>query len=219
MKQTSINLLGLFSAFALTCLATSYCAASTVEITYENSGTSVNNAGLHKLTLDGVSTFAMNAKSKTIRPGRTWTATVNSYDDIQAGAGKFNKRASDVKKYSQVGWLFSYMNFSESLSSSSESWNKAISEAVWKIMGKKGKLSSLATYVYNYATRGYSSIDNYNWSNSMTVYTSTNLKSEFFAPLAPIATPIPSAIFLFGSVFLGLFGLVRRSNQGSEMQA
>jgi hypothetical protein len=49
----------------------------------------------------------------------------------------------------------------------------------------------------------------------MTVYTSTNLKSEFFAPLAPIATPIPSAIFLFGSVFLGLFGLVRRSNQGS----
>jgi archaellum component FlaF (FlaF/FlaG flagellin family) len=77
MKQTSINLLGLFSAFALTCLATSYSAASTVEITYENSGTSVNNAGLHKLTLDGVSTFAMNAKSKTIRPGRTWTATVN----------------------------------------------------------------------------------------------------------------------------------------------
>ena len=219
MKQTSKNLLGLFSAFALACLATSYSTASTVEIAYENSGTSVNNAGLHKLTINGVSTFAMNAKSKTIRSGRTWTATVNSYDDIQAGAGKFNKRADDVKKYSQVGWLFNYMNFSETLSSSSQSWNTAISEAVWKIMGKKGKLSSLATYVYNYATRGYSSIDNYNWSNSMTVYTSTNLKSEFFAPLAPIATPIPSAIFLFGSVFLGLFGLVRRSKQGSEMQA
>ena len=219
MKQTGKNLLGLLSAFALTFLATSYSAASTVEITYENNGTSVDNAGLHRLTIDGVSTFAMNAKSKTIRPGRSWTATVNSYDDIQAGAGKFNKRAGDIKKYSQVGWLFNYMNFSETLSSSSQSWNTAISQAVWKIMGKKGKLSSLATYVYNYATRGYSSIDNYNWSNSMTVYTSTNLKSEFFAPLAPIATPIPSAIFLFGSVVLGLFGLVRRSNRGSEMQA
>ncbi len=219
MKQASKNLLGLISAVALICVATSYSVASTVEITYENTGTSVNNAGLHQLTIDGVSTFAMNAQSKKIRPGRNWTATVNSYDDIQAGAGKFNEDSGDVKKYSQVGWLFNYMNFSETLSSSSQSWNTAISQAVWKIMGKKGKLSSLATYVYNYATRGYSSIDNYNWSNSMTVYTSTNLRSEFFAPLAPIATPIPSAIFLFGSVFLGLFGIVRRSNQVSEMQA
>ena len=86
-------------------------------------------------------------------------------------------------------------------------------------MGKRGKLSSLATSVYNYATRGYSFVDNYNRSNSMTVYTSTDLKSEFYAPMAPIATPITSAIFLFGSMFIGLIGLITRNPASQVMPA
>lgn len=53
----------------------------------------------------------------------------------------------------------------------------------------------------------------------MTVYTATDFKSEYFAPMAPIATPIPSAIFLFGSMFVGLIGLARRNPSNRVMQA
>ena len=111
------------------------------------------------------------------------------------------------------------MDFSDSPTSSNTAWNAAINQASWKIFGKKVKLSSLATYVYNYATAGYGYVDNYNWSDSMTVYTATDFKSEYFAPIAPIATPIPSAIFLFGSMFVGLIGLARRNPSNRVMQA
>ena len=214
MSKRISSSLAIIASTILTCLISSTAVAGTVEITYENSGTSSNNAGLHELSIDGVSTYAMNAKAKPPKKGKTWTATVNSYDDVQAGAGKFNKKPGDATKYNRTGYLFSYMDFRDNLSTSSTAWNAAINQAVWKIMGKKGKLSSLATSIYNYATAGYSFIDNYNWSDSMSVYTSTNLRSEFYATMAPIPNPIPSAIFLFGSMFIGLFGLLRRnSNQ------
>lgn len=211
--------LGILASGLLALFLTSTAIAGTVEITYENSGTSSSNAGLHELTIDGVSTYAMNTKSKPPKSGKTWTATVNSYSDVQAGGGKYNKKAGDAKKYNQVGYIFSYMDFSDSPSSYNTSWNAAINQASWKILGKKIKLSSLATYVYDYATAGYGYVDNYNWSDSMTVYTATDLKSEYFAPMAPIATPIPSAIFLFGSMFVGLIGLARRNPSNRVMQA
>jgi hypothetical protein len=217
-KRTSAPL-AVIASTILMCLFSSMAVAGTVEITYENSGTSSNNAGLHELTIDGVSTYAMNSKAKPPKVGKTWTATVNSYEDVQAGAGKFNRKPGDATKYNRTGYLFSYMDFRDELSSSSTAWNAAINEAVWKIMGKKGKLSSLATSIYNYATKGYGFIDNHNWSNSMTVYTATNLRSEFYAPMAPIPNPIPSAIFLFGSMFIGLFGLLRRNANNQALAA
>lgn len=217
-KRTSAPL-AVIASTILMCLFSSMAVAGTVEITYGNSGTSSNNAGLHELTIDGVSTYAMNSKAKPPKVGKTWTATVNSYEDVQAGAGKFNRKPGDATKYNRTGYLFSYMDFRDELSSSSTAWNAAINEAVWKIMGKKGKLSSLATSIYNYATKGYGFIDNYNWSNSMTVYTATNLRSEFYAPMAPIPNPIPSAIFLFGSMFIGLFGLLRRNANNQVLAA
>lgn len=60
---------------------------------------------------------------------------------------------------------------------------------------------------------GYKKFD---WSTTMVVYTaSDNSAREFFAVLPPIATPIPSALFLFGSMALGLFGLVTRKQSSS----
>ena len=219
MNKPASAPLRMLASTVLLCLFSSAAVAGTVEITYENSGTSSDNAGLHELSIDGVSTYAMNGKAKPPKQGKTWTATVNSYEDVQAGAGKFNKKPGDATKYNRTGYLFSYMDFRDELSTSSTAWNAAINQAVWKIMGKKGKLSSLATSIYNYATNGYSFIDNYNWSNSMTVYTSTNLRSEFYAPMAPIPNPIPSAVFLFGSMFIGLFGLLRRNSNNQAIAA
>ena len=219
MTKTLSAILAKITGAVVICLISSISLAGTVQITYENSGTSSNNAGLHELSIDGVSTYAMNGKAKPLKKGKTWAATVNSYDDIQAGAGKFNKKPGDATKYNRTGYLFSYMDFRDNLSAGSTAWNAAINQAVWKIMGKKGKLSALATSIYNTATRGYSFIDNYDWSNSMTVYTATNLRSEFYAPMAPIPNPIPSAIFLFGSMFIGLFGLLRRNSNNQALAA
>ena len=204
------GLFKLFTGASLALLLSSTSFAGTVEITYEDAGTSTGGAGAHSLTIDGVSTYAMNAESDNPVAGDTWTATVNTYDDVQNGAGKFNtnSKGKDIKKYNQVGWLFNYVSLADTISSDTQSWNAAINQAVWKIMGKRGRLTSRAKTAYRLATSG--SYDDYNWSNSMTVYTAG--KFEFFASNPPIATPIPSAIFLFGSVLLGIFGIVRRKS-------
>ncbi|MDB9724627.1 hypothetical protein OAA89_01930 [bacterium] len=205
-KFNAKGLIKLFAGASLALLITSPSFAGTVAITYEDAGTSTGGAGAHNLTIDGVSTYAMNAESDHPEAGDTWTATINTYNDVQNGAGKFNKKTKDIKKYNQVGWLFNYVSLADTISTNTQSWNAAINQAVWKIMGKRGRLSSRAKTAYRLATSG--SYDDYNWSNSMTVYTAG--KFEFFAATPPIATPIPSAIFLFGSVILGLFGIVRR---------
>jgi len=54
---------------------------------------------------------------------------------------------------------------------------------------------------------------NFDWSSTMLVYTSTErlASRELFASIQPpIATPIPGALFLFGSMALGLFGIAAR---------
>ncbi|MBT5388191.1 MAG: hypothetical protein HOL11_05240, partial [Porticoccaceae bacterium] len=128
-------------------------------------------------------------------------------------------RAGGAKKYNQAGWLFEQMVIADTLSRASRNLNTAISKAIWKIMGKKERLKGKANSLYTQAVAGNPSIDNYNWSDSMLVFTSTDRKSEFFAPLAPIATPLPSAVFLFGSMLLGLIGILRFNPSSSVMQA
>ena len=44
----------------------------------------------------------------------------------------------------------------------------------------------------------------------MTAYTADEFEFFFAAATPPIATPISNVIFLFGSVIIGLFGIVRR---------
>ncbi len=193
--------------------------AGTVDIIYENTSSSHKNAGLNELSIDGQTTFAINTESAKIRPGKVWTATVNSYADIQAGAGKYNDRDGDADKYNQAGWLFNQLVITDSLSKANRRLNSAINKAIWKIMGKKGRLKGTANSLYSRAVAGDPAIDDYNWSNSMLVYTSTDRRSEFFAPLAPIATPLPSAAFLFGSMLLGLIGIIRYNPGSQVMQA
>ncbi|MDG2501224.1 MAG: hypothetical protein P8M77_02425 [Porticoccaceae bacterium] len=206
-KITAKDIIKLFASACIALLLTSPSIAGTVSITYEDTGTSTDGAGAYKLTIDGVTTYAMNAKSKHPKPGDTWKAEVNTYEDVQNGAGNFNRKDKHIKKYNQIGWLFNYVSVADSITTSRQHLNAAINQAVWKIMSKKVRLDSTAQSIYNYATSGR--FDDYNWSNSMRVYSGG--KFEFFAAARPpIATPIPSAIFLFGSVIIGLFGIVRR---------
>ena len=214
------------------CVAVAVCfnqstIAETVEITYENYGTTTTldvkggseiRTGAYELTIDGNTTLAVtNDNSRHYLS--TWDATVNTYNDIQNGAGKFNNRRNDKTKYSQAGYLFSLLDFSETLSETAAKYNALVNYVIWDIMGSVPKLDNrsdrrTAKQLKEQAS-GYKDFD---WSSTMLVYTSNErlASRELFASVSPpIATPIPSALFLFGSMVLGLFGIATRRRANS----
>ena len=162
------------------------------------------------MTIDGTTTYAMSDDYNT-NLGSTWNATMLTYADVQAGAGKFNLASGDSKKYSRVGYLFSTLDFSATLSKTAEKWNALVTHVIWNVMGSGPRLNNntvngqSSKSLYSLVTNG--SYDNYDWSNTMVVYSAGKLSQEFLAPLPPIATPIPSTLFLFGSMVVGFLGL------------
>ena len=217
MKTPLKTLSTFIGSVALSLLISSPALASTVEITYENPGTSINksgkNSGLYEMTIDGTTTYAMSDDYNT-NLGSTWNATMLTYADVQAGAGKFNLASGDSKKYSRVGYLFSTLDFSATLSKTAEKWNALVTHVIWNVMGSGPRLNNntvngqSSKSLYSLITNG--SYDNYDWSNTMVVYSAGKLSQEFLAPLPPIATPIPSTLFLFGSMVVGFLGLATR---------
>lgn len=197
--------------------------AETVEITYEGLGTAstldVKNGpdittGLFEVTIDGNTTFAAT-NSNDRHYLSTWSATVNSYDDVQNGAGKFNNRSSDKTKYSQAGYLFTLLDFSETLSETAAKYNALVNYVIWDIMGSVPGLNDRADRrVVKSLKNEAKQHKNFDWSNTMRVYTSNEPRlasRELLASVPPpLATPIPSALFLFGSMALGLFGIATR---------
>lgn len=217
MKTSLKTLIKFASSLVLSLFISSPALASTVEITYENPGTSINksgtNSGLYEMTIDGNTTYAMSDDYNTTLGG-TWDATMLTYADVQAGAGKFNLSPSDSVKYSRAGYLFSTLDFSATLSKTAEKWNALVNHVIWNVMGSGPSLNNNSVNgessksLYSLVTNG--SYDNYDWSNTMVVYTAGALSQEFLAPLPPIATPIPSTLFLFGSMVLGFLGFATR---------
>ena len=209
-----------FSAAAI--MISSLAVAETVEITYESLGTTSTlevrdgpniRTGAFELTIDGDSTLAItNDNSRHYL--RTWNATVNDYSDIQNGAGKYNHRRNDKTKYSQAGYLFTLLDFSETLSDTAAKYNALVNYVIWDIMGsvpglKKRADRRIVRDLKDQASRQ----KDFDWSSTMLVYTSNDrlASRELFASVQPpIATPIPSALFLFGSMALGLFGIATR---------
>ena len=64
MKTSFKTLIKFASSLVLSLFISSPALASTVEITYENPGTSINksgtNSGLYEMTIDGNTTYAMS---------------------------------------------------------------------------------------------------------------------------------------------------------------
>ena len=87
MKTPLKTLSTFIGSVALSLLISSPALASTVEITYENPGTSINksgkNSGLYEMTIDGTTTYAMSDDYNT-NLGSTWNATMLTYVDVQA---------------------------------------------------------------------------------------------------------------------------------------
>jgi hypothetical protein len=196
--------------------------AETVEITYEGLGTAstldVKNGpdittGLFEVTIDGNTTFAAT-NSNDRHYQSTWSATVNTYEDVQNGAGKYNNRRNDKTKYSQAGYLFTLLDLSESLSATAAKYNALVNYVIWDIMGSVPGLNNRADRrVAKTLKEQASAQKNFDWSSTMYVYTSNErlASRELLASVPPpLATPIPSAIFLFGSMALGLFGIATR---------
>lgn len=196
--------------------------AETVEITYEGRGTTTTldvkdgadiRTGAFELTIDGNTTLAItNDNSRHYL--NTWDATVNNYNDIQNGAGKYNNHRNDKTKYSQAGYLFTLLDFSETLSETAAKYNALVNYVIWDIMGSVPKLNDRADRRSAKKLKEQASGQkDFDWSSTMLVYTSNErlASRELFASVPPpIATPIPSALFLFGSMALGLFGIATR---------
>jgi len=202
--------------------------AETVEITYEGTGTSaildIRNdpdvrTGLFDVTIDGNTTLA-STNSNDRHYLSTWEATVNTYEDVQNGAGKFNSGRNGKAKYSQAGYLFTLLDFSETLSETAAKYNALVNYVIWDIMGSVPTLNNRADRrVVKNLKNEAKQHKNFDWSNIMQVYTSNEPRlasRELLASVPPpIATPIPSAIFLFGSMALGLFGIATRKRMNA----
>jgi len=193
--------------------------SETVDISYQSAGTSAAlntssgsvDAGLHEITIDGNSSLAVNSSNS--RTTGTWTATINSYDDIQNGAGKYNSGRNGKEKYAKAGYLFGLLDLSESLSATAAKYNALVNYVIWDIMGRVPDLNDRSDKrTVRALMKQANQNKGFDWSTTMLVYTADDRRTtrEFFAPLPPIATPIPSALFLFGSMVLGLFGIVTR---------
>jgi len=219
------------TSVALSFLISSTALSAQVTITYDSPGTStllttkvgkgknsvigIVEAGLSSITVDGNNSLALNTSNSSM--AGTWQATATNYADVQAGAGKYNSGAKGKENYAKAGYLFSLLNISTSLDATAAKYNALVNYVIWDIMGDvpklKNKQDRKAVNKLRKSADGYKKFD---WSTTMVVYTANdNSAREFFAVLPPIATPIPSALFLFGSMALGLFGLVTRKQSFS----
>ncbi len=153
------------------------------------------SAGFYELGIDGASTLAMCDDFYThIRIGDTWSGYLMSYDDIQAGEGKFNP--GNVDKYSQAGYLISLS------SSMSYSEQADMNLAIWNIFAPDSvTMTDIAQQLYDEATSG--AYDAFDWSGVMQVLTPDplNVSQEF---LIPTRVPLPGTLVLMG---LGLIGV------------
>jgi hypothetical protein len=220
LKTISLSI----TSVALTLLINTAALGAPVNIEYEGAGTSTSldiknapsiNAGLNTITVDGNSSLALNTSNNSMTA--TWTATANSYVDVQAGAGQYNHGSKGEEKYSKAGYLFSLLDISESLSTTAAKYNALVNYVIWDILGNPPKLGNSDDRDAADSLEALAK-DNkaFDWSATMVVYTANDGSArEFFTVLPPIATPIPSALFLFGSMALGLFGIVTRKQATS----
>jgi len=204
-----------------TLLFNSTAVAETVEINYENRGTTTIldvkgpniRTGAYQLTIAGDTTLAVTNDNSS-HDLNTWDAIVNTYNDIQNGAGKHNNRRNGKTKYSQAGYLVTLLDFSETLSETAKKYNALVNYVIWDIMDSVPRLNNKSDRrTANQLKAQARANKNFDWSTTMLVYTSNERLAgrELFASLQPpLATPIPSALFLFGSMALGLFGIATR---------
>ena len=224
LKAISLSI----TSVALSLLISSTAFSAQVDIIYEGPGKSTAlatkegkgknavegtvYAGLSAITVDGTNSLAVNTSNSSM--AGTWEASVNDYAAVQDGAGKYNSGRNGAEKYAKAGYLFSLLILSEGLSETAAKYNALVNYVIWDIMGDVPNLKDKSDK--DEAKGLKKSADKnkkFDWSTTMVVYTANDGSArEFFAVLPPIATPIPSALFLFGSMALGFFGIVRRKD-------
>jgi len=167
-------------------------------------------AGFYKLKFNGVTTLAMcDDVGTSMSIGDTWEGIWYTKADVDAGANVKFSGSDQSARYSQAGWLF------EQTDLVMPNERARIQAAIWNLMIPGGiAMDATAQNYYDSATSGL--YDAFYWGDSMRVLTPYpfGVAQEFFVAVASVPTvPIPAAILLFGSGFMGIVLVGRRKKE------